>query len=100
MQAPAASERDVVVEIVALHSSSRGAGILLTLPWLRWPAARAAAGPASATSAAEHLQLIRDDLGGITLVALFVLPLARAQAPLDVDLRALAQVFRSDLGQA
>src|SRR5919109_1003892 len=48
----------------------------------------------------EHLQVIPDDLGRVALVALLVLPLAGAQAPLDVDLRALAQVLAGDLREA
>src|SRR4029077_13984169 len=56
-----------------------------------------AAGPGAA---AEHLQVVADDLGGVAVVALLVLPLTRAQAPLDVDLRALAQVLAGDFRQA
>src|SRR5881227_3441091 len=68
----ARSERDIVVEVVAFPAR-----------------------PAGAT--AEHLQIVADDLGRIALVSLLILPLARAQAPLDVDLRALAQVLARDL---
>src|SRR5207248_5480671 len=50
-----------------------------------------------AAAAAEHLQIVADDLGRIALVSLLILPLARVQAPLDVDLRALAQVLARDL---
>src|SRR5256885_6821866 len=44
--------------------------------------------------------VIADDLGRVALVPLLVLPLARAQASLDVDLRALAQVLAGDFRQA
>src|ERR1700719_5205295 len=70
------------------------------------PGARAALGASASASARsgtaaapEHLQLVTEDLGRVARVALLVLPLAGAQAPLDVDLRALAQVFTGDFGQ-
>src|SRR5690606_3363903 len=80
------SERDVVVEI--LRRGGRRARRLL--------------GPrrgARARTAAEHLHVVGDDLRGPPVVAVPVLPLAGAQPPLDVHLRALAQVFRRDLGK-
>src|SRR5437588_9466939 len=64
-------------------------------PARRRAGARRAHGPAAAT--AEHLQIVADDLGRIAVVSLLILPLARAQAPLDIDLRALAQVLARDL---
>src|SRR5437868_13904763 len=100
----ARSDRDVVVEVVALPAAPAGG----LLGKGRGPAAGPAAGralggaahgsrarPAAAT--AEHLQIVADDLGRIAVVSLLILPLARAQAPLDVDLRALAQVLARDL---
>src|SRR5712671_4072201 len=48
----------------------------------------------------EHLQVVADDLGRVALVPLLVLPLTRAQASLDVHLRALAQVLAGDFCQA
>src|ERR1700733_496304 len=45
--------------------------------------ARGSAAPA-ASAAAEHLQLVADDLGRVAVIALLVLPLAGARAPLDV----------------
>src|SRR5262249_820969 len=62
--------------------------------------ARARAAAAATTAATEHLHVVTDDLGRIALVALLVLPLARAQAALDVHLRALAQVLGRNLRQA
>ncbi len=66
--------------------------------------ATAACGARLATHAtattAQHLHVVADDLGGVTVVALLILPLARAQTALDVDLRALAQVLARDFGQA
>src|SRR4029077_6095236 len=41
----------------------------------------------------------RDDLGRLALVAFLVFPVARLDAPLDVDLAALAQVLAADLGE-
>src|SRR5580658_585578 len=107
------SERDVVVEILARATpgSAAGGGLLGVCrgaaPAAAFGAARstttsrAATGSATRTAAAaEHLQLVADDLGRVTLVALLVLPFAGAQAPFDIDLRALAQIFAGDLGEA
>src|SRR6185369_16045388 len=55
---------------------------------------------AHALAAAEQLHLVRDDLGGVVVLAFLVLPLARLQAALDVDRTALLQVFAGDLRQA
>src|SRR6266850_7506005 len=49
---------------------------------------------------AEHLHGVGDDLGRVAVLAFLVLPLPRAQAALDVDLRAFLQVFPGDLGEA
>src|SRR4051812_27982131 len=56
----------------------------------RLPRARARTG---------HLHAVGHDLGGVAILAFLVLPLARAQAPLHVDLRTLLQIFARDLGQ-
>src|SRR5690606_23604770 len=73
----AASERDIVVEI--LGRGRRRAGLLL--------GARRCAG---ARPAAEHLHVVRDDLGRPTAVAVPILPLAGPQAARYIHLRALA----------
>src|SRR5262245_12385662 len=96
-----ASERNIVVHVVELARGflrrlalARGHGRLVLVasgPGARVPHPRAAA---------EHLHALGDDLGGVALLAFLVLPLARAQGPLDVDLRALLQVFARDLGEA
>src|SRR5690606_11420053 len=49
---------------------------------------------------AEHLHLARLDLGGVAGLTLLVLPLPRLERPLDVDLPALLEVLRADLGEA
>src|SRR3972149_6839429 len=54
---------------------------------------------ARARSRTEHLHHVGADFGGVAVLTLLVLPLAGAQAALDVDLRALLQVFARDLGQ-
>src|SRR5204862_3994337 len=46
---------------------------------------------------AEHLHRLGNDLGAVAVLAFLVLPLARAQASLDVDLRPLLQIFARDL---
>src|SRR5215472_14705662 len=94
------SKRNIVVELLAARApaATRLLGVGRRRPRRD---GRARGGPGRGTgAAAEHLQLVADDLGRVALVALLVLPLARPQAPFDVDLRALAQIFAGDLGQA
>ena len=84
-------------------AAARGAGASAPAPALRVAAELAAAvvgAAAHAFAAAEHLHLLGDDLGGVLLDAVLVVPLARLQAPLDVDRAALLQVLAGDLGQA
>jgi hypothetical protein len=54
---------------------------------------------AHALAAAEHLHLVDADVGGVLLDAVLVGVFAGADRALDVDLRALAQVLRGNLGQ-
>src|SRR5579885_3422356 len=99
-------ERNVVVEVFPFAAASPTAAARTGVIRHRL-ARRAARGSAtgrratrSATApAAEHLHLVADDLRGIALVALLVLPLAGAQAALNIDLRSLAQVLAGDLRQ-
>src|SRR6185436_13100103 len=60
-------------------------------------AARHRVGAAGAR--AEHLHAISDDLGRITVVTFLVLPFARLQAALDINLGALLQVLAADFRQ-
>src|SRR3982750_1936697 len=85
------SERNVVFHVVELAGrllrGRRGRGLRLgsTRPFrtrLAGPGPRA-----------EHLHRVGDDLGRVAVLAFLVLPLARADAALDVDLRALLEVF-------
>src|SRR5258706_537918 len=58
------------------------------------PAAAAGAGPFPARPAAEERHLVGDDLGHVALLAGgLVVPRARLQAPLDVDLPPLVEVL-------
>src|SRR5690242_16217966 len=94
-------ERDIVVHVVELPRgllgrlafTGRDRRLVLVAPLAR------ACVPHS-RAAAEHLHALGHDLGGIALLALFVLPFARAQGALDVDLRALLQIFPRDRGEA
>src|SRR5690242_16609386 len=94
-------ERDIVVHIVELPRgllgrlafAGRDRRLVLVAPLAR------ACVPHS-RAAAEHLHALGNDLGGVALLPLLVLPLARAQGALDVDLRALLQIFPRDLGEA
>src|SRR5204863_466863 len=52
-----------------------------------------------ALSAAKHLHLLRDNLGAVLLLAVF-LPLTGFQTTLDVDRRSLLQILASDFRQA
>src|SRR5690606_5288643 len=112
------SERDVVVRVVL------GRLLLALLPRRRLARGRlargrlAALGPrrrapraavlaitvaravvVAAPPAAEHLHLVGDDVGVVALHAIIAGVVAVADATLDVDLRALAQVLLHDLGQ-
>src|SRR4029079_2379874 len=58
-----------------------------------------AAATAAALTAAEHLEVLADDLGLVLLLAaVLVVPRARLDAPLDEDLLALGEVLAGDLG--
>src|SRR5205085_2232628 len=50
------------------------------------------------TATAQEQHLVRHDLGGVLLHALFVLVAARLQSTLDVDLAALREVLVAGLG--
>ena len=82
------AERNIVVEVVG----RRRAGLTAALAAARAGCAAAAAAlrvvrraAATAAAATQHLHLVRDDLGRVAIVAVLVLPLARLQAPFDVD---------------
>src|SRR6267143_1858091 len=94
---PKQLERDIVVHVVELAR-----GFLRGLVLARGDGlSRLAAARFSRTlPASEHLHALGDDFGGGALLAFLVLPLARAQGPFDVDLRAFLQVFAGDLGEA
>src|SRR5690606_4797459 len=59
---------------------------------------------ATALAAVEHRQgrveTLQHDLGRVAVIARLVLPLARLQLALEIDLRALVQVLLGDLCQA
>src|SRR5690606_6115662 len=94
----ASSERDVIVEILRHRLTHVLRRRTLALPLLRAiPVVALLLRRARAT--AEHLHLARDDLGRVPVLAVLVLPLARAQRSLDVDLRAFAQVLARDLAE-
>ena len=48
---------------------------------------------------AEHLHFVGADLGGVLVLAVLVLPFARAQAAFDIDLADIAQILAGDLGE-
>src|SRR6185503_15538549 len=92
------SERNVVFHVVELARrllGRRGCG-----PGLAAAARGRLARLARALATPEHLHHVGADLGGVAVLAVLVLPLARAQLALDIDLRALLQVLAGDLRQA
>ena len=52
-----------------------------------------------ATATAEHLHVARADFGRITVVAVFILPLASLEQTFDLNQRAFSQVHGHDFGQ-
>src|SRR5437763_11625298 len=108
------SERDFVVEVgvaaaggAAAHRGRGGAGgvVAATAEILVVAAfARAAALAAGAPSTIQHRQFaaefLQHHLGRVFFLALLVGPFAGLQGALDIDLRALAQVFLGNLDEA
>src|ERR1700683_10693 len=99
-------ERDVVIELIALRarpSTARGFRVFRAWRGLASRPHAATTSPPTARAAApapaEHLHLVGADLGGVAVAAFLVLPLACAQSALNIDLRALAQVFGGDLAE-
>jgi len=63
------------------------------------PPPAASARSATPATTAQHLHVVADDLGRVTRDTRLVLPLASAQAALNVDLRAFLQVLGGDFAQ-
>src|SRR5206468_6892220 len=101
------SERNVVFHVVELARRLLGGGLGLgglalgglALGALPRRLARLAR-LAGAGARPQHLHDVAADLGRVAVLPFLVLPLARAQASLDVDLGALLQVLARDLRQA
>jgi len=62
--------------------------------------AAARVGVAGTFAAAQHLHLVGDDFGGVSILAVLPLPFARFDAAFYVDGAAFAQVFSGDFSQA
>src|SRR5688572_9049934 len=100
-------ERNIVFHVVELAGRllrrgrlRRGRGPrLAALSPLAPRFSRLGARLAAALAPAEHLHHVGADLGAVAVLTVLVLPLARAQAALDVHLRALLQVLAGHLGQ-
>src|SRR5690606_25943089 len=94
------SERNVVFHVVELARRLLGGGAFGRRARLRGPGRGGiVARPATAFPAPEHLHGVGADLGGVAVLPVLVLPLAGAQASLDIDLRALLQVLARHLRQ-
>src|SRR5260221_12544513 len=100
------SDRNIVFHVVdfaarlfwgLLRLSAR-----LGLARLRRATLRAGVGTrlAAAFAAAEHLHHVPPDLGRVAVLAFLFLPFSRAQAALDIDLRALLQILPRPPGEA
>src|SRR3990172_5929783 len=95
------SERDVVFHVVELACGLLcRSGLWLVLGLALRAGGRLPARLSRPLAPAKHLHRVGDDLGRVAVMALLVLPLAGADAALDVDLRALLQVLAGDLRQA
>src|SRR5262245_49687226 len=96
------SERDIVLHIVELPALLRAGRRFRRRFSLRCGRlARSFTRAARTRARSEHLHHVAADFGAEAVLAGFlVLPLARAQAALDVHLRAFLQVFARDLGKA
>src|SRR5229473_6277285 len=106
---PPSSERNIVFHVVELAGGLLRGRLGLRCLALRGLAlgglglgalARGLARLAGAGARPQHLHDVAANLGAVAVLPLLVLPLARAQASLDVDLRALLQVLARDLRQA
>src|SRR5688572_17413683 len=93
------SERNIVFQVVELArrllSGRLGLACLGCHRGLLRRARFAAAFPLP-----KHLHHLAADFSGVAVLSVLVLPLAGAQAPFDIDLRALLQVFPRNLSQA
>src|SRR5260221_8019740 len=100
------SERNIVFHVVEFAARLLRRRLRLSarlgLARLRRATLRAGVGTrlAAAFAAAEHLHHVAADLGRVAVLAFLVLPFARAQAALDIDLRALLQILARHLGEA
>ena len=98
-------ERNVVVDVGVvparrLRGSPTGCPSLGRL--LRRPGGLVPVVPVAsrAPAPAQHLEFVRDDLGGVAILSVLSLPLPGLDPAFDIDLRTLAQVLLRDLGQA
>src|SRR5262249_25300893 len=66
--------------------------------WRRRAIVAAAPATAAVAAAAEELDVVRDDLSNVALVAVLIVVGAGLDAALDEDLAPLRQVLRADLG--
>src|SRR3990167_5183533 len=92
-------EGNVVVEFPGHGGSgllgSGAAGIIRRLVLIEVVVARGT----GTAARAQHLHVVGDNFGGIAIMPVLVLPLARLQASFDIDLRALLQIFTGDFRQ-
>src|SRR5690606_35366087 len=101
----ATSERDIVVEVggrrrrVAVAALAAALRRRIAITALLGTLIVATAHAAAIATAIEHLHLVGNNLGGVTVLAVLPLPLAGAQTAFDIHLAAFLQVFPGDLGE-
>src|ERR1700722_16361775 len=107
-----ASEWNVVVEVLFASRRRRRRRLIIFVPRRRTApgatiraaahasgAARAARTSRAARPAAQHLHVVRNDLGGKPIISLLVLPFSGSQFTLDEQLGTLAQIFGGNFAQ-
>src|SRR5699024_4617014 len=98
-------EWNVVIQIIIKTRIIRGLilellRLLLPPGSLRRAAKRSAAAAGTAATRVEHLHLVGNDFGGISILAILALPFARLPPAPHFHLAALPQILPRDLGQA
>src|SRR5262249_45343664 len=104
-------ERDLVVDLLvvaalasALAATRRAIAVASSRVLRLVVLVHAGRGPAAGSTRVQHgqdaVEVLQHHLGGVAVLAVLPLPLARLQLALDVDLGALLQVLLGDPAQA
>src|SRR5215831_7183963 len=97
-----ASERNLVVHVVALAAGAGHGWLALARGCRTGRTEIAAVGARATTRAVKHrqrrIESLQNHFGRITVLPVFVLPFARLQRALEINLRALLEILLGDLG--